>query len=404
MREYENIHCHTWLSNALLNMPDSPVGLEDYAKVYAERDMKCLIASEHGYRGDVWQQADIGKAYGLKPICAAEVYFVPDRLAVDSDGKKDRRNFHLLLAAKNLEGFHELNEILSESQMSGFYYHGRVDYELLQRLNPKNFICSTACIGGVIKDPLGEGMCIRLWDIFRENFRLEIQPHLNEQQIEHNKKVLHLYQKYKWPLLFCTDSHYVTMEHKQLRKELQLSKGVDLDDSMWDLNLPTADEAFSMLSQQGIFTRAQIEEAMANTLEVRDWEGFSYTTGKKLPISKFRQNQSKEERVKAYRDAVLTGYTKANGGIEDWEREELEKEMAVIIDTDTSDYFLSLKDMLDLGVKKGGILTTTARGSAGSFASNYGLGFTTINRLKSPVQFYPDRFISKDKLIAGLPD
>ena len=403
MLEFENIHCHTWDSNtvACAGFPDSPVSVFDYAKEYNNRGMKCVIASEHGFRGNVWDQADAAAKYeGMKAICASEAYFVPDRDPEKADG----RNFHLLLLAKNIAGFHQLNMALSKASMTGYYRHARLDFDLLSQLDYRNFLCTTACIGGILKDPEGERIACKLAEIFRENFRLEVQHHLNKEQAEHNAKILKLYYKYRWPLIYATDSHYVFPEQKILRKELQLSSKIDMDDSDWDLYLPTADEAYQMLLKQGVLSRSQIEEAMENTLEVRDWEGFTYTTERKLPISAPRRNMTPEQRKHLYQKMVCDGYIQKFGMPSKEQAKALRDEMNVILDTDSEDYFISLKDMLDRGVELGGVLTTTARGSAGSFATNAALNFTTINRLTAPVKMYPERFISADKLKAGNPD
>lgn len=405
MLEFENIHCHTMISNVIAGFPDSPVGIEAYAKEYVKRGMHCLVASEHGYRGDVWAQADAAKKYSteqcrLKPICAAEVYFVPDR----NPELKDGRNFHLLLLAKNNDGFRQMNLMLSESQMSGYYYHGRVDFDLLSKLDYRNFICTTACIGGIFKDECGSDYADTLHEIFRENFFLEVQHHPNVKQAEHNAKILECYKKNGWPLIFGADTHYVFPEEKILRKELQLSSRIDMDDSDWDLHLPTPEEAYRCFVEQGVLNRSCIEEAFENTLIVRDFEGFSYTTERKLPISKPRQNLNQDQRNKLYKKLVCEGYIAKAGMPTPEEAKELHAEMDTITETNTSDYFLAHKDMLERGIELGGVLTTTARGSAGSFASNYALGFTTINRLHFPIHFFPSRFISKDKLKAGMPD
>ena len=398
--EFENAHCHTYMSNVLTGFPDSPTSIDEYAKVYNDRNMKCVVASEHGYRGDVWAQADAASKYGMKAICAAEVYFVPDR----NPELKDSRNFHLLLLAKDNIGFKQLNLVMSKGQMDGFYRHGRLDFELLSQLDYKHFLCTTACVGGILKDEEGERYACQLAEIFRENFRLEVQYHLNDAQIAHNQKVLQLYKKYNWPLFFATDSHYINKEDKILRKELQLSRKIDMDDSDWDLYLPTPEEAFESMQRQNVFSRSQIEEAFENTLELRDWEGFSYTTERKLPISKPRQNLTPEERKYLYQKMVCDGYIEKAGMPDKDRAKALRDEMNTITGTNSEDYFISLKDMLDRGVELGGVITTTARGSAGSFASNYALGFTTIDRLRAPVTMYPERFISADKLKAGNPD
>ena len=405
MIAYENYHCHTFYSNGL-TQPDSTASIEDYAKEYQKRGMQVLCMSEHGYRGDVWKQFDLAKKYSgdgfsMKPIAAAEAYFVPDR----NPELKDKNNYHLILIAKDMDGFHQLNRILSEANMSGFYFKARVDFDLLSSLDPRHFLCTTACVGGVLKNEEdGERMCNQLHEIFQDNFYLEIQHHPQKIQLEHNAKILGLYKKYGWPLIYGTDSHYLRSEDGILRKELLLSSHITYEyEDEFDLSLPTAEEAFQLLTNQKIFSKAQIEEAMENTLQLRDFEGVSFTTDKKIPNS--RPNLTLEQRNYLYKKEVCDGYIAKAGMPSPEEAKALHEEMDAVTDTGTADYFIGMKDVVDKGISYGGILTTTGRGSGASFATNYALGFTSINRLKCPVKLYPERFISKERLASGaLPD
>ena len=407
MLEFEPFHVHSSYSNAL-TAPDSTMSIEDYAKVYKERGHHVLCISEHGNRSNVWQQSELAKKYSndtfkMTPLAAAEAYFVPDR-KVEIDGKKDNRNFHLILIAKDMDGFYQLNEILSEANLTGFYYHARVDYDLLGKLDTSHFLCTTACVGGIWKDPEYEQYACQLHEIFRDNFYLEIQHHPQEIQIETNQKILKLYQKYKWPLIYGTDSHYIYKEEKELRRELLLSSGITYgQEDEFLLYLPTAEEAFKMLQQQGVFTNSRIQEAMENTLILREFKGVSFDKERKFPIS--RPELTQEQRNRLYKHMVCDGYIARAGMPTKEEAKEIHAEMDTIVETNSADYFIGLHDMLELGKQKGGILTTTSRGSACGFASNFALGFTSINRLHVPVQMYPARFISKAKLLSGsMPD
>lgn len=408
--EYENYHSHTCISNCLTS-PDSTVFISDYAKAYRERGQHILCVSEHGNRSNVWEQFDICEnyknnkenPYQMTPLAAAECYFVPDRKAL-IDGKLDGRNFHLILVAKNMDGFYQLNEILSEANLTGYYYHARVDFDLLGRLNYKNFLCTTACIAGVVRDDNGEKYCCQLAEIFKENFYLEVQHHLQQKQAEHNMKILRLYQKHRWPLIYGTDSHYINKEDKVLREGLLNSAHITYgDEDSFDLYLPTAEEAFHLFDQQGVLTKARIEEAMENTLILREFEGLKFDKERKFPIS--RPELTQEQRNELYRKMVYEGYEEQAGAPTPEEKEQLDSEINTIVETNSADYFIGLHDMLELGKKKGGVLTTTSRGSACGFASNYSLKFTSINRLRVPVKMYPARFISKAKLLSGsMPD
>lgn len=408
--QYENYHCHTSYSNAL-TQPDSTVFISDYAKAYKERGHHVLCMSEHGNRSNVWEQFDICESYkndkenpyAMTPLAAAECYFVPDRKAL-IDGKPDGRNFHLILVAKNMEGFYQLNEILSEANLTGYYYHARVDFDLLGRLNYKNFICTTACLAGIWKDENFEKYACQLGEIFRENFYLEVQHHPQAIQAETNMKVLRLYQRYHWPLIYGTDSHYINKEDKILRTELMLSKGISYgDEDSFDLFLPTAEEAFQFFEKQGVLTKARIEEAMENTLILREFEGVKFTKEKKIPNA--YPEMTLEQRNDLYKTTCINEYVRKAGKPTDSEEKELEDEMDAVADTGTADYFLLCKRIVDRGRELGGNITKTGRGSGSSFATNFSLGFTSLNRLHSPVKLYPERFISKERMAAGiLPD
>lgn len=391
-----------------LTQPDSTMRQRDYAEVYAERGHQILCFSEHGNRSDVWQQFELAQEYTargapMKALAAAECYFVPDRKP-NSEGAYDSRNFHLILIAKDQEGFYELNSILSEANLTGFYKHARVDFDLLSRLDPNRFICTTACVAGPVKDDDAVRLCSQFKELFHENFFLEVQHHPQEIQVKHNAKILELYRKLSIPLIYGTDSHYIRHEDKELRRELQLSFGIDNSyEDEFDLFLPTPEEAFQMMTDQKVLPKAMIEEAFENTLILRECEGVSFDTNKKIPSS--RKDLSVEERNKLYKKEVCEGYIAKAGMPSQKEAAELHSEMDAVTDTGTADYFIAMKDIVDRGVALGGILTTTGRGSGVSFATNYALGFTSVNRLKCPVQLYPDRFISKERLASGaLPD
>ena len=406
MLEFEPYHVHTSYSNCL-TQPDSTMMIEDYAKIYKERGHHVLCISEHGNRSNVWQQFELAKKYSddtfkMTPLAAAEVYFVPDR-KVEIEGKKDNRNFHLILVAKDMEGFYQLNQILSEANLTGFYYHARVDFDLLGSLDKNHFLCTTACVGGIMKDPAYEALACQLHEIFRENFYLEIQHHPQQIQVETNEKILKLYQKYKWPLIYGTDSHYVYKEEKELRTELLLSSGITYgQEDEFLLHLPTADEAFKMLQEQGVFTSARIHEAMENTLQLREFEGVSFTNEKKIPNS--HPDMPVDKRNYLFKKTVCEEYIQKSGMPDKAEAEEIHKEMDMITETGTADYFLILKEIVEKGIQYGGVLTKTGRGSGASFSTNYSLGFSSINRLHCPIKMYPERFISKDRLVNGLPD
>lgn len=401
---YLPYHVHSNYSN-MLTQPDSTMSIMDYAKEFKQRGIPVLCITEHGNRSNVWEQVEIAAKmsddqFKMKPIAGAEVYFVPDR----NPDLKDDRNFHLVLLVRNNDGLRQMNAILSEANISGFYGKARVDFDLLSRLDYRNFLVTTACVGGPLSDEQGITYCQQLAEMFRENFFLEVQHHPQRIQVEHNFKVLQAYKKYGWPLIYGTDSHYIRHEDAILRKELLLSSGIKNGyEDEFDLYLPTPQEAYDMFSQHHVLSKAQIEEAFDNTKRLLDFEGVSFTKERKFPIS--RPDLTMDQRNKLYKKMVCDGYIERAGMPSKEEATELHAEMNTIVETGSADYFIGLHDMLKRGVELGGQLTTTSRGSACGFATNFALGFTSINRLKTPVKMYPERFISKEKLLSGsMPD
>lgn len=397
MFEYENLHAHSCVSNGYIGFADSPAQIEDYIKRYDELGMKCISMSEHGFRGDVWKCYDLKKENQIV-IPSAEVYFTQDRL-----NKEQTKDYHLLLVGKNQEAFYQLNEILSEANISGFYKRGRVDFELLRRLNPENFICTTACVGGILGDKSSVGYLDELHNIFGNSLYIEVQPHHQDSQIKLNKLAIQLSEEKHIPLIAGIDSHYINKEDRILRQELQLSRGIKYEgEEDWDLYVRTAEELFTEFKQQNVLNNAQIQEAMENTLQARDFTGFVYNSERKFPIS--RRDLSDEERAKLYERLVCDGYIEKYGMPNKEEATELRKEMNVVLNTKSYDYFISLHDLIQKGIEDGGVLTTTSRGSACSFATSAALGFTSINRLHEQVKMYPERFVSEAKLKNSMAD
>ena len=117
-----------------------------------------------------------------------EAYFVKDR------NEKDNTNCHIILAAKTRKGVDDLNYILSEANISGYYYRPRIDLELLMTLDPRDVFVTTACIAGVFKYGYAEAerLILRMAVHFRDSFMLEVQYHDTDRQREVNEFLMKL--------------------------------------------------------------------------------------------------------------------------------------------------------------------------------------------------------------------
>lgn len=400
---YVCYHRHDSYSNVLL--ADSTSVIQEFADRCKELGHEILSSCNHGGSYNWLETQMVAEANGLRFRYVVEAYFVKDRK------EPDRTNAHLILAAKTKKGIGDLNEAISEANLTGYYHRPRIDLEILLGLDPADVFVTTACVGGVFKYGFEEAtsLILTMHQHFRDSFMLEVQYHNTDKQREVNEFILCLYRKHNIPIIMGTDSHVIYPHQEELR-ELRLEANdirYELEEG-WNYDYPDEETCIERFREQGVLSEAQIREAIDNTNIFLTFEDVPSNKAKKIPT--IYPDKTQAERNEIYKQLVLDGYVAMYGNAVTAEQaeadmKELEYEMSAITDTDTSDYFITLKKIVDEAKARGGILTPTGRGSMVSFATNHMLGLTSVNRLRIPLTLYPDRFVSKDRLASGsLPD
>ena len=334
----------------------------------------------------------------------AEAYFVKDRR------EKDNTNCHIILAAKTRKGMGDLNFALSEANISGYYYRPRVDMELLLSLDPRDVFVTTACIAGVYKYGWedAERLILRLHKHIGASMMLEVQYHDTDKQKEVNRFLLALYRKYGIPLIFGADSHFILPEDAALRDQRLEANHIKYEDEEgWYLDYPDGDEAVRRFRQQGVLSEAQIAEAMEHTGVFLTFEDITFERSKKLPT--IYPELSQAERNQKYLDIVYGEWERYSKDMTEAEKaprlEGVRYETEVVASTNMSDYFLLDYAIVRRAKEMGGVVTPTGRGSAVSYFTSMLLGFSSVDRFSIPVEMFPDRFISADRILSGsLPD
>ena len=400
MKRYNNYHKHSHYSN--LRSLDVIVKPNDYIKRIKELDgdKGIYFTTEHGYQGNVYESYTLCKENNLKLMVGAEVYYVDNRF------EKDRSNYHLIIIALNYNGYKQLNKILSEANITGYYYKPRIDDELLFSLNPNDVIITTACVAGRLKnkDNLNEWL-IKMKDYFKDNFYLEVQSHNHIVQKEHNKNVLLYSEKFNIPIIHANDSHYIYPEDAKYRDLFLQAKGIFYEEEDgFVLDYPTYDEIVNRYKEQGILNDNQIKSALDNTLVFDKYEGIEFNYDIKMPHISKDPNKELGEIIEYEFKKEIPNINKdrLNEYID-----EIKKEWKVIEETNMAEYFLLNYKMVNLATTKyKGVITKTGRGSSPSFYINKLLHFTNIDRLESPVKLYPSRFMSSTRILEtkSLPD
>src|SRR5260370_37877405 len=144
-RDFVHLHLHTDYS-----LLDGAIQIKPLAKRAAELNMKACAMTDHGNMYGAISFYQTMKAQGIKPIIGCEAYIAPgsrtDRAGRAAPGEK--ANYHIILLAKNLEGYHNLARLTSRAFTEGFYYKPRIDKEILAE-HSQGLIALSSCMSGV---------------------------------------------------------------------------------------------------------------------------------------------------------------------------------------------------------------------------------------------------------------
>ncbi|MBM7836482.1 PHP domain-containing protein [Clostridium sardiniense] len=417
MKRYQNYHKHTSWSN--ISTPDSPVSIEDYVDRIIELGHNVLSSVEHGWQGHYYRvyeavqnknaelkkrrdQGERNVPEDLKFIFGTEAYWVKDRFSKEKYG-------HIILLAKNEEGRREINDILSEANITGYYNKPRVDLELLMSLHKENVFITTACIA-FWQIENADDVVKQLKDHFQDSLYLEVQYHNTESQKELNSHILKLSKQLNIPLIMGCDSHYIHTSDSEERDNYLEARGMFYENEEgWYLDYPSYKEAFQRFKEQGVLTDEEIEKAMDNTNIILNFDDITFDKDIKLPS--LYPGKSQEWKDKKLKDLINAAWKRDFAPYLSKEQKKIymegvKNEYQTITETKMTDYFLLDYEIVKEGKKRGGIISPTARGSGGSFFINTLLGFSNLNRFEAPVKLYPERFMSKTRILEtkSLPD
>lgn len=397
---YTPIHLHTDLSNQ--NMVEVVNNYRQYIDRAVELGMKAITFTEHGNILSWYNKKMYAESKGLKYIHGCEVY-----VTMTLEEKK-RDNFHMVLIAKNYEGFKELNKMVStgfDRKGNNYYYNPRISWEDIQNTSD-NIIISTACLGGIIwqlhkNRADSEYSHIRLEEVvawFAKNKHrafFEVQPHRHIEQIQLNRLLLKLSKETGIRLVAGSDTHALTPEYDKARKVLQKAKKIRFtDEDAFDLSMHSYEKMFQMFQEQDTFTDEEIHEAMQMSNHIADlvepWE-IDYT--KKYP-------QLYDDPEKVFQQKIAEGikYRKIDQLAPEMRKAYLERiqlEYDVYKANDAINYML-LEDDVKTHARKNNVRYGWGRGSVSGSIIAYLMRITEMNSIDRKLNFA--RFMSKERI------
>ena len=398
------VHLHVHSHYSLL---DGVAKIGELVKKAKELAMPALALTDHGNMYGAIEFYDKCREQGIKPIIGVEAYLAENHLEKGNNGNGNKSDIpnHLVLLAKNEEGYRNLLKITSIAHLEGFYYKPRIDKDILRRY-AGGLIALSACAAGEIPRLIELKKYDKALEKIKEyqeifgadNFFLELQPHVQYAGL--NEKLKEFSLKTGAPLVATCYVHYVKADDKEAQDVLlcvQSGKKIDDPDRLslkeFDLHFKTEEEIRSSF--------LDAPEAVENTLKVAEMCNLELPLGKNL-LPAFPTPEGKNPDDYLYELCDKGARKKYGLPIKELPAEIQERcqfEIGTIKRMGFSSYLLIVQDFVNWA-KGQGIVVGPGRGSAAGSLVAYLLGITEIDPIKYSLLF--ERFLNPDRI--SMPD
>lgn len=394
LNNYVLQHLHSTMSNG--TMMDSSTNFQKYIDLAVENNMTAIAFSEHGNVFNWIQKKMACDKVGIKYIHGEEFY------STTTINEKIRETFHICLYSKNWEGVKELNKLSSKSfnkEDNHYYYRPRISLEEIMNTS-QNIIISTACLASILwvkKEELIVEKFLEWMSKNKDRCFLEIQYHNCSEQKEYNLLLYKHSKKYDLRLLVGTDTHAADEEDAELRKILQLSKGIKFpEEESFDLTFKTYNELVQEFKNQNCLPEEVYLEAINNTNVFANMvENFELDMSYKYP----KIYDTPEPELK---NRINIGV--ANRKLNLWDQKKKKKyynrikeEFAVFEQLNMLDYILLLDDIINFCKKNN--ISVAPRGSCNGSLILWALGITNIDSIRFDLPFF--RFCNPERVSLG---
>lgn len=398
MSEFVHLHIHSEFS-----LLDGANRIKEIPVIAKELGMQAIAITDHGAMFGVIDFYKACKANGVKPIIGCEVYVAPHSRK-DKDPNLDSKYYHLILLAKNNNGYKNLSKLVSLSYTEGFYYKPRIDREILEQYH-EDLICCSACLAGevnqaILKDNMEEAKEVALWfkNLFGEDYYLEIQNNGVKEQVLVNQKLIELSKMLNIPLVATNDAHYARREDAYNHEVLlciQTGKKMSDEDRM---RFET-DELYIKSPQEMEQYFLNVPEAIENTVKIAQKCNVEFEFGHTILPNydvppEFASHY--DYLVKLTDDGMKERYGE-HLSQELIERKEYE--LSVINKMGYVDYFLIVWDYIHFA-KTHDISVGPGRGSGAGSIVAYSIGITDIDPIAYNLLF--ERFLNPERI--SMPD
>ena len=394
---FTHLHLHTEYS-----LLDGFTKIDKLMEKLKEFGMDSCAITDHGNMYGVIEFYKKCQANNIKPIIGCEVYICENDYKIKTP--QNKRYYHLILLAKNNNGYKNLLKIVSKAYTQGYYYKPRIDFEVLKEYK-EDLIGLSACLNGEINQRILENDIKKAYstaekylDLFgKENFYLEVQYHGLKEQKKVNEVLLRIHKDLDIELVCTNDVHYVEKNDAFYQDVLSCIQTGSLLEDENRMKMPV-DEFYLKDSQMMEEIFKEFPRAFENTQKISAMCNVNLEFhNPHLPyFTKLPKDTTNLEYLKIL---VKEGLIKKYKTLDEKIIKRAKKEIDVINNMGYVDYFLIVWDFVKYA-KDNKIAVGPGRGSAAGSIVSYALDITQIDPLKYDLLF--ERFLNPERV--SMPD
>ena len=398
MSKFVHLHIHSEFS-----LLDGANRIKDLPVRAKELGMDAMALTDHGVMYGAIDFYKACKKEGIKPIIGCEMYVAP-RSRLSKEPGIDNKYYHLILLAKNNQGYKNLSKLVSLSFIDGYYYKPRIDLEILEKYH-EGLICLSGCLAGAVNQALLNGNNekaeeIVLWHkkVFGEDYYIEVQNNGLQEQVLANQKLIQLARKLDIPIVATNDAHYLKKEDAYNHEVLlciQTGKRMsDVDRMRFD-----TDELYVKSPEEMSEYFKAFPEAIENTVKIAEKCNVEFEFGHTI-LPNYEVPPEYPTHYDFFKKLCDDGIKKRYG--ENPSKEILDRaeyEMKIIKEMGYVDYYLIVWDFI-FYAKSHDIPVGPGRGSGAGSILAYAIGITDIDPMKYGLLF--ERFLNPERV--SMPD
>lgn len=417
-KDFVHLHLHTDYS-----LLESAIQLKPLAKRLNELEMSSCAITDYGNMYGAISFYNNMKANGIHPIVGYEAYITFGSRFEKSASLKsgERPYYHLVMLAKDLDGYYNLAHLASKAFTEGFHYKPRIDLEILSSYS-KGLIGISGGFKGAVWHYLQQsnfeeaaGKAKLFEDIFGAgNFFLEIQDHDLPEEKQIHKDLLNLSKKTGIDLVATNDAHYLTAEDARAHELLYcISEGKTVNDAS-RTTLKNSNYYVRSAEEMWEIFGDELPGALNKTLEIAEMCRMKLPSGDNLTLPQFPipPDSPCQTTAEYFEAVVLEGFESRKKKV--WEPQSeaetlkhpfatydarIRKEIEMIINMGFPGYFLIVWDFIRYAKEKG-IPVGPGRGSAAGSLVAYCLEITDVDPIQYDLLF--ERFLNPERI--SMPD